>query len=369
MILKRFLAFILFAATVFAVASAAQLPEISVSAKSAVLYDPLYDRIIWSKQPDIRLPMASTTKIMTALLSLELYELDREVEIQPSWTGAEGSSMYLKAGERVTVEELVYGLMLMSGNDAAVVLSKLLTGNSDDFVALMNRRAEQLGMKNTSFENPNGLDGSEHYSTAEDMALLMAAAMENEDFCRISSTESVDMAGRHMKNHNKLLSMSSVVCGGKTGFTKKAGRCLVSVAEDNGRRLIAVTLSAPDDWNDHIRLYDIAFEALESRQLISGGQVDTIPVYGGEWKNCPLYIDDDFEMGMFEGDDGVETELYGPRVVYAPISSGDKYGYMVVSVNGKEVYRVDVRYKNDIASQAPAKESLWQKMINKIFRM
>lgn len=367
--MKRSIALIILAAVIFTGVSAAQMPEISVSAKSAALYDPLYGKMIWSKQPDLRLPMASTTKIMTALLSLELYDLDREVEIEPSWTGAEGSSMYLKAGERLTVEELVYGLMLMSGNDAAVALSKLLTGSSDDFVVLMNRRAGQLGMKNTSFENPNGLDGEEHYSTAEDMATLMAAAMENEDFCRISSTESADMAGRHMKNHNKLLSLSSVVCGGKTGFTKKAGRCLVSVAEDKGRRLIAVTLSAPDDWNDHIRLYDMAFSALENRRLIVPGQVASIPVCGGEGKSCPLYIDECFEMGMFDDEDGVETAIYGPRVLYAPLKAGEKYGYLTLSVNGREVCRADLYYKSDIKAQEPVKISFWQKIIDKIFRM
>ncbi len=369
MILKRFLALVLLASVIFTAASAAEMPDVSVSAKSAVLYDPLYGKVIWSKEPDLRLPMASTTKIMTALLSLELYELDREVEIEASWTGAEGSSMYLKPGEMVTVEELIYGLMLMSGNDAAVALSKLLTGNSDDFVALMNRRAEQLGMKNTSFENPNGLDGAEHFSTAEDMAVLMAEAMENEDFCRISSTEIADMAGRHMKNHNKLLSLSSVVCGGKTGFTKKAGRCLVSAAEDKGRRLIAVTLSAPDDWNDHLKLYDMAFNALEYRDIISGGMVASVPVCGGEVKSCPLYIDQGFSMGMFEGEGDVETVLYGPRVVYASVKSGETYGYLTLSINGREVYRADVRYKNDINSQKPLKDSFWKRIIDKVFRM
>ena len=235
---------------------------IGVSALSAVLLDCDSGEVLYEKNADDKMLIASTTKIMTALVVLDCARLDETAEV--TWDHmVEGSSMYLKPGETVTVEELLYGLLLCSGNDAALCLAEHCGGSVEDFVALMNEKAAELGMENTSFENPNGLDGEKHYSTARDMALLAQAAADDPTFCRLCSTKTVHIGERTMSNHNKLLSQLDGCIGMKTGYTKAAGRTLVSCCERNGRRLVAVTLCDGDDWNDHERLYEWGFQNAE----------------------------------------------------------------------------------------------------------
>ena len=232
--------------------------EISVSAYAAVLLDCDSGEILYEKNADDKMLIASTTKIMTVLVALDCARLDEVAEVTYDHM-VEGSSMYLKPGETVTVEELLYGLMLCSGNDAALCLAEHCGGSIAGFVVLMNEKAAELGMERTSFENPNGLDGDKHYSTARDMALLAKAAAEDPTFCRICSTKTVQIGQRTMSNHNKLLSQLDGCIGMKTGYTKAAGRTLVSCCERDGRRLVAVTLCDGDDWNDHERLYAWGF--------------------------------------------------------------------------------------------------------------
>ena len=236
---------------------------VEVSATAAVLLDADTGQLLYEKNGDEQMLIASTTKIMTALVALEQEEPDDTVTVTREHM-AEGSSMYLKPGETVRVEELLYGLLLCSGNDAALALTEC-AGGLEPFVALMNEKAAALGMTHTSFANPNGLDAEGHYSTARDMAVLAAAAMEEPTFRRICSSRAVTIGQRTMENHNRLLRQVEGCVGLKTGYTKAAGRTLVSCAERDGCRLIAVTLRDGDDWADHAALYEYGFRLTAPR--------------------------------------------------------------------------------------------------------
>ena len=234
--------------------------------------------VLYEKNADERLGIASTTKIMTALVVLEHCALDEPVEILPEYTAVEGSSMYLRAGETYTVEELLYGLMLVSGNDAAVALACHTAGSVAAFADRMNDKARALGMTNSAFQNPNGLDADGHYSTARDMAKLTCAAMENETFRTIVSTRSTVVNGKTLVNHNRLLRSYDGAVGVKTGYTKTTGRTLVSCAQRGTTQFVCVTLSDPDDWNDHTHLLDWAFENYEYRCVAGDTPVYAVPV-------------------------------------------------------------------------------------------
>ena len=207
--------------------------------------------MLYEQNADREMLIASTTKIMTALVAIREGTLTDSVRVSRAAAYTEGSSMYLKEGEELTLETLLYGLMLCSGNDAAVAIAEHISGSQAEFAKLMNQTAQELGMVHTSFANPNGLDAEGHYSTARDMARLACAALDNETLARIVSTRTAAIGGRTMTNHNKLLSYTSDCIGLKTGYTKAAGRTLVSCAERNGQRLVAVTLQDGNDWADH----------------------------------------------------------------------------------------------------------------------
>lgn len=237
---------------------------LEVSATAAVLMDADMGQVLYEKNGDRQMLIASTTKIMTALVVLEHAAPDDVITVTPDHM-AEGSSMYLRAGETVRVEELLYGLLLCSGNDAALALTEC-AGGLTPFVALMNEKAAALGMAHTSFANPNGLDADGHYSTARDMAVLAAAAVENPTFRRICSSRSVTIGQRTMENHNRLLRQVEGCIGLKTGYTRAAGRTLVSCTERDGCRLVAVTLQDGNDWADHAALYDYGFRLTAPRR-------------------------------------------------------------------------------------------------------
>jgi len=236
---------------------------VHVSATSAILMDAESGQVLFEQQADRQMRIASTTKIMTALVVLEHCSPQESVTVRPEHM-VEGSSMYLKPGEEITVEELLYGLLLCSGNDAALALADHCGGSVDRFVGWMNEKAAELGMAGTSFANPNGLDADGHYSTARDMALLAAYAVENPTFTRICSTVNATLGGRTMTNHNKLLRTVRGCIGLKTGYTMAAGRTLVSCAQQDGYRLVAVTLQDGNDWVDHAAMYEEGFALLSS---------------------------------------------------------------------------------------------------------
>lgn len=246
--------------------------DIRLSAKSAILYDPYSQSFLYSKNADARLPMASTTKIMTALIAIENSQLETLVNISDKAIGTEGSSLYLKHGESMTMEDLLFGLMLRSANDAAAAIAYEISGSIEAFAEKMNEKALTMGLKDTHFTNPHGLDNNSHYTTARELAIITGEALKNDVFLKIVSTKkhiikNADGEARLLINHNKLLNMYENTIGVKTGFTKKSGRCLVGAAERDGVRLITVTISAPDDWNDHIALFNYGFKKLKAEPL------------------------------------------------------------------------------------------------------
>ena len=242
---------------------------VEVSAAAAVLMDADSGRLLYDKKGEKRMLIASTTKLMTALVALEQGGLQQEITVTGGHM-AEGSSMYLRPGEKLTLETLLYGLLLSSGNDAALAVTECM-GGAVPFVARMNEKAAELGMENTHFANPNGLDDEAHYSTAEDMAKLAAAAMDDPVLRRVASTRTARIGGRTLTNHNKLLSRVEGCVGLKTGYTRAAGRTLVSCAERDGVRLVAVTLQDGDDWNDHASLYEQGFRVLRPVKAVERG--------------------------------------------------------------------------------------------------
>ncbi len=257
--------------------------DISVSASSAVLIEAESGRVLYSKDADKRRPMASTTKIMTALVALENHDLDAPIKIPKEAVGIEGSSLYLTEGETLTLHELLYALMLRSANDAAVAIAIAVGGSVSDFAEMMNEKAEEMGLTHTHFDNPHGLDSEDHYTTARELALITAEALKNEVFREIVSTykKSLPLGNvpdrRLVVNHNRLLRTYDGCIGVKTGFTKKDGRCLVSAAERDGITLVAVTLNAPNDWSDHKRMLDNGFAAVKRVKISSDGIKGYLP--------------------------------------------------------------------------------------------
>lgn len=248
-------------------------PISALSARHAVVMDAQTGHILYEKAAREPGLIASTTKIMTGLIVCEEMALERSISVPAEAAGIEGSSLYLRAGERVTVENLLYGMMLRSGNDAAAALALAHSGSIEAFARHMNERAQALGLMNTHFANPHGLDDEGNYSTCEDLGRLACAAMENETFRKVVGTKEYRFGERVLTNHNKLLWRLPGAQGVKTGFTKAAGRILVSAAEREGRRLVCVTMADPDDWNDHCALLEDGFSRFESRLLCRKGEI------------------------------------------------------------------------------------------------
>ncbi|MBQ7011482.1 MAG: D-alanyl-D-alanine carboxypeptidase [Clostridia bacterium] len=320
-------------------AYAASAPE--VSAKACVLYEPEGGRWLYEKNADVRLPMASTTKIMTAMVALRLLELDEVYTVPRDACGIEGSSLYLAEGDRVSVRDLLYALLLRSANDAASALAILACGSEEAFAAEMNAEAARLGLTNTHFINPHGLDAEGHYCSARDLALILAAAMEDERFVEISGckkyTVQLEERAQVLYNHNKLLHLTDYALCGKTGFTKKSGRCLASAAVRDGVSLISVTLCAPDDWNDHIKLFNFGSDRLERKQVITESDAFRVPVTGGTKEELLCRPSQDF-FAVTEKDGAPPTrEVLLPSVIYAPVRQGDIIGVLRIRDDGKVI--------------------------------
>ena len=345
-------------------AAALLLPRAgAVSAQSAVVLDGLTGECLYAKNADVQLPMASTTKIMTAITAIEMGDLDRVYPVKKEYTLVEGSSMYLHEGETITLRDTLYGLMLMSGNDAALAVAGEC-GGQEAFVAAMNEKARELGLPHTHFENPNGLDGENHHTTARELARLTAYAMQNETFREIVSTARYEAGGRTMVNHNKLLRMYEDAVGVKTGFTKRAGRCLVSAAERDGRRLIAVTLNAPDDWNDHIEMLDTAFAQYASCTLAEAGEsLCTVPVQSGWLRGVELVADETVTLSLTAAErERLQTVRRGRRFLYAPVEEGAPCGELIWLLDGKELARVDLTTAAQV-EQLPETSSFWARLL------
>ena len=330
---------------------------VGTSATSAILVDADSGRVLYEQNADAKMLIASTTKILTALVATREGDLSQVVTVKREATLTEGSSMYLKEGEQLTLETLLYGLLLCSGNDAAVAIADAVGGSQAGFVKLMNETARELGMEHSSFANPNGLDDEDHYSTARDMAKLACAAVNNETLMRIASTRTVTIGGRTMTNHNKLLSYMDGCIGLKTGYTKAAGRTLVSCAERNGQRLVAVTLQDGNDWADHQALYEYGFATYPAkRAAVLGQAVSRAPVQGGQCGTVSLVAAASFSWPVAAGE-RLETRIDLDEPLAAPVKAGTQVGEAVFLLDGAEVGRVDLLCGETVW---PKLESAWK---------
>ena len=335
----------------------------AISAEKAILLDAVSGRIIYEKNADSQSLIASTTKIMTALVVCEQCNVLDRMRIPKEAVGIEGSSMYLQEGEILTIQELLYGLMLRSGNDAAVALAIYCGGTVEGFAQLMNDKARSLGMDQSHFVNPNGLDAQDHYSTARDLAALAAYAMENPIFYKTVSAKSVQVGERYLTNHNKLLWRVEGADGVKTGYTRAAGRILVSSATRQGRRLIGVTINAPDDWNDHTKLLEEGFGRYQVQRLVSAGDViGNVEIAGGQAGFVKLLADDNFDYALAP-DETAEIKLTGPGFVYAPVAQGADAGVAHICINGKSVGKVKLVYGETVEQPPEERKSLWKRLL------
>ena len=332
----------------------------ALSAQKAILMDAQTGRVLYEKDADSRSLIASTTKIMTALLICEQCNVLDRMKIPKEAVGIEGSSMYLKEGEVLTVQDLLYGLMLRSGNDAAVALAIYCGGTVEGFAELMNDKARMLGLTGTHFVNPNGLDNPEHYSTARDLAVLAAYAMNNPIFAKTVSTKTVTVGERVLKNHNKLLWQVDGAEGVKTGFTKAAGRILVSSAVRQGRRLVAVTINAGDDWNDHKKLLYDGFENYHVEQIIREGEcLGRVAVLGGQQASASVIAAEDFYYAL-SNDEQPYVTLSGPGFDYAPVVEGQEAGVAYIRIGDATVGKVTIKYSETVEQSLPEKKHFWE---------
>ena len=328
----------------------------SVSAEAYVLYCVDNGKILNSKNENKKMKPASTTKLMTSLIALEeSASNDKQVKFTEEMI-AEGSSMYLKTGEVVKLSDLATGMMMASGNDAANATAISVSGSIEKFSDRMNERAKLIGMENTNFVTPSGLDDENHYSTAYDMALLMSYALENEDFAKLTSQKSAEVSfiepsskKTTYSNHNRLLSMYEYCTGGKTGYTMSAGRCLVSSAKKDGLTLICVTLNDRNDWQDHIDLYNYGFERYACYQSDDSNFCVDIPCVGGVEDKTTVVGEKDISIVLSTEDKSkVERKIYIDSFLYAPIEKNSKVGKIEYSIDGKIVSSVNLLSSEEV---------------------
>lgn len=336
--------------------------EPSVSAQSAALIEQSSGRLLYEKDSHEKLPIASITKVMTAILAIESGKMNHVVTVSNQAIKAEGSSIYLKAGERLPLRDLVYGLMLRSGNDASVAIAEGVAGSEQGFVFMMNEKAKELGLSDTHFANPNGLDSPDHYSTASDMANLTRYAMDNKDFRKIVGTRSYRAGAtnkegiRVWNNKNKMLRLYKFATGGKTGFTKKSGRTLISTASNGKMSLIAVTLNDGDDWRDHANLFEWGFSTYSLILVARSGQLkaDTDPFYQDH-----LYI----KRSVFVPLSGDEQSNISKKLVLVQAQPDDRKwipsepaGDLQIMLDQKQIASIPVYYK----STGKKKRAFWK---------
>jgi len=352
MIKKFFLFIIVFSILTSCIIHVSAL-AVDTSGECVILMEADSKDILYEKNSDEKMLIASITKVLTALVVLENSNLTDKVEIKYEYCTVEGSSMYLNPGETVSVHELLYGLLLVSGNDAATALAYHISGNIADFADLMNSKASELGMTNSGFKNPHGLNEEGHYSTAKDVALLMAAAMENEEFVKIVSTKTITVNGRTMKNHNRLLWEYDGIIGGKTGYTQNAGRTLVTCAQRDGLRLVCVTLNDSDDWNDHKNLYDWGFSEYRCEVIAEAGkEYCSIDVISGTEEKVSVFPDKSYNLHL-QKDDIYKVEVHLPGFVYSDIYKGDHAGQLIIKVNGKMYDSIDLIFGETVLQDKP----------------
>ncbi|MGN0526887.1 MAG: D-alanyl-D-alanine carboxypeptidase family protein [Acutalibacteraceae bacterium] len=328
---------------------------LNVSAKSAILMNADTGEIIYEKDAYTKRGMASTTKIMTSVLALESGDSEKEVTVRQEDVRVEGTSVGLKAGDIISIHDLVYGMLLSSGNDCANVCASALCDTKDDFVQLMNKKAKILGMTDTNFTNPSGLPDENHYSTAYDMALLGIYAIKNPAFVTVCSSKSATISfgnpkhSHTIQNHNKLLTSVDGVFGLKTGFTKSSGRCLVSCCYRNGITLVCVTLSAPNDWQDHETLYDYGFKEVKSKELSVDLEDIKISVVGSEQKFVNVEAKENITVSYYNKNIQFDTVILCEKFLYAGVKKGDKVGKIQIIDQNNKLYKEIYLYSKDDA--------------------
>lgn len=335
---------IAFLSSFFSVESNAR--DVSVSASSAVLMVASTGEILYSKNPTEKRGIASTTKIMTSIVALENASLTDTITVSFDDINVEGTSMGLKEGDTIDLLSLVKGMLLTSGNDAANVTATLIGGSKEQFASLMNKKAEAIGMTDSSFKNPSGLTEDGHYSCAYDMALLGSYAIGNPVFRSICSSLKAEVTKNDgdkviLYNHNKLLTKYEGAFGIKTGFTKASGRCLVSAVERDGVTLVAVTLNAYDDWNDHIRLYDYYFPLLSKQTPSFSLENISIPVVNSNIKKVIPICTNELFVPVYKATNDLKVKCFLPHFLYAGVKKGDYLGWVELqNKNGKVLKRV-----------------------------
>lgn len=352
--MKRILSVVLAVVLLLPVQARAQEETPEVSAQACVLIEAVTGEVLYEKNAFEKRSMASTTKIMTTLLTLESGNLDVPFPVDNAAIHVEGSSMGLQENDVVTKRALCYGMLLPSGNDAANAAAVAIAGSIPAFAELMNERAKEIGMTRTCFVTPSGLEGEGHGASAYDMALLAREAMQNEDFRSICSQTSARVSfgnppyERTLRNTNKLLTMYDGVIGVKTGFTDEAGRCLVSACERDGVMLICVTLHAPDDWNDHSKLYDHGFSRVKLTELpVPEGLAQ--PVAGGVRESVSLRIAEPVTFGAENGvPEGVATKVLLSPFAFAPVKEGDVLGTLEYYYNDRRIASAELLAAEDV---------------------
>jgi serine-type D-Ala-D-Ala carboxypeptidase (penicillin-binding protein 5/6) len=337
-----------------------------VSAHRAILMDQETGRVLYEKDAHTKSRIASITKIMTAILAVESGKMNKTVTVSANAAGTEGSSIYLKPGEKIKLEDLVYGLMLRSGNDSAVAIAENVGGSLEGFVYLMNEKAREIGMTNTHFENPHGLDDHEnHYSTAYDMAILTRYAMKNKTYKKIAGTKSYKSPDpnnkwdRTWRNKNRLLTqLYKYTTGGKTGYTKRAKRTLVTTASKDNENLIAVTLNGPDDWNDHINMFEYGFKNYDYKVVVPKGQLDNID---NEIYKDRTYVKREAVLSLTqeeEEDVRVQYKMLKPNKQWLEEDNApDVVGKAVIYFDEREVDSLPIYFKGE---EKEKKKNWWQ---------
>lgn len=339
----------------------------TTSAQAAILMSADGD-VLYSKNADARLPMASTTKIMTALVVSEHTNPEQVITVPAEAVGVEGSSAYLIRSEQLTVKDLLYALLLQSANDAAETLAVAVGGSVEGFAALMNEKAAELGLVNTHFTNPHGLDDEAHYTSAADLAVIAAGALENETLSEIMATKqyvSTSLSGitRYFTNHNRLLWSYEGAIGMKTGYTMRTGRCLVSAARRDGLTLIAVTLRDPSDWQDHKRMLDYGFSRYEKVKLAAPGQIsDELPLIGGTSDRVRVSNRDAIELWLPKGTaQTVQIVIERRDFDFAPIPAQKACGRAVFLRDGREIGSLPLYAEQEVAAKE-IEPTFWQKV-------
>ncbi len=315
----------------------------ALSAHSSIVMDANSGRVLFSHNAERKMGMASTTKIMTAITALENADINSIATVSPNAYGVEGSSMYLVLDEKLTLEDLLWGLMLVSGNDAATAVAEHVSGSVEKFATLMNDTAQKIGATDSNFTNPHGLSDENHYTTATDLAKITSYALKNPKFREIVSTRTKSIPwkdhdyNRHLVNHNKFLTMYDGCIGVKTGFTKATGRCLVTAVEKNGMCLVCVTLNAPDDWNDHKTMYENVFAEYTPQTIKTAGEhISTAPIKKGTADTVALTVNQDIVIPIKSGEEQKITTKATPfEDLQAPVEKGDALGTLVIEIDGQ----------------------------------